>query len=142
MEAGDDLLGLVRKDGSVAAVQTPDEIQVILARLAGQEIAVLQVLGINSLKSFSPMPSALTGDTIESSAVVDRLFTVITTGHQVKVDLQRTGRVVWLPRTEPYVMSAGTSRPTLRLVLASGQGLDLTEPAKTKRIAVTISARP
>ena len=57
----------------------PDEIQASLAMLEGQEIAKLQVLGINSLKSFSPMPDALTGDTIEASAVSDQLFRMTTT---------------------------------------------------------------
>ena len=131
----------MREDVTMAAIQTPDEIQAVLARLEGEEIATLQVLGINSLKSFSPMPDALAGDTIESSIVADRLFTVTTTGHEVAVDLQRTGKLVWLSSGEPYVMSAGSSRPTVRLVLASGQGLDITEPAKTKRITVTVSNR-
>ncbi len=71
---------------------TLDEIQAILARLEGEEIVVLQVLGINSLKSFSPMPDALAGDTIESSAVSERHFTVTTTGHEMAIDLQRTGK--------------------------------------------------
>lgn len=126
----------------MAAIQTPDEIQGILTRLVGEEIAVLQVLGINSLKSFDPTPDALAGDTIESSTVADRQFTVSTTAHHLTVDLQRTGRMVWLSEAEPYVMSAGSARPTVRLVLASGRGLDLTEPVKTKRITVAVTARP
>lgn len=125
----------------MVAIQTLDEIQAILARLEGEEIVVLQVLGINSLKSFSPMPDALAGDTIESSAVSERHFTVTTTGHEMAIDLQRTGKMVWLPNAEPYVMAVGSAPPTVRLVLANGEGLDLTEPAKTKRITVTISAR-
>lgn len=125
----------------MAAIQTSDEIQDLLDRLHGQEIAALQVLGINSLKSFAPMPEALAGDTIESTGVADRLLTVTTDRHQVVFDLQRTGKLVWLAKAEPYVMAVGSSRPTVRLILASGQGLDLTEPAKTKRITVTVSAR-
>lgn len=126
----------------MTATQTPDEIQAILTLLEGEETATLQVLGINSLKSFSPMPDALAGDTIESSTLVDRQFTVCTTAHRIAVDLQRTGRLVWLPAAEPYVIAAGSARPTVRLVLTSGQGLDLTEPARSKRITVTLSARP
>lgn len=125
----------------MAPIQTTDEIQAILALLEGQKIVNLQVLGVNSLKSFSPMPDALTGDAIEASAVSGRLFTVTTTRHQVAFDLQRTGKLVWLAKAEPYVMAAGSARPTVRLMLANGQGLDLTEPAKTKRITVTVSTR-
>ncbi len=78
----------------MAAIQTPDQIQANLTRLEGEKIAALQVLGINSLKSFLPMPDALVGDTIESSEVVDRQFIVSTTGHTIAVDLQRTGKLV------------------------------------------------
>ncbi|MEI2825789.1 MAG: hypothetical protein V9F04_04855 [Dermatophilaceae bacterium] len=126
----------------MAAIQTPDEIQAILTRLEGEQIATLQVLGINSLKSSSPMPHALEGDMVESSAVTDRQFTVVTNRHEIAVDLQRTGKLLWLAAADPYVMAVGSVRPTVRLVLRSGQGVDLTEPAKTKRITVTVSARP
>jgi len=126
---------------NMAAIQTSDEIQSLLTRLDGCEIATLQVLGINSLKSMSPMPDALIGEIIESTSVADRLFTVTTASHQVAFDLQRTGKIVWLSSATPYVMASGSSRPTARLILADGQGLDLTEPAKTKRITVTISTR-
>lgn len=125
----------------MATVQTSDEIQAILSRLEGEEITTLQVLGINSLKSLSLMPEALAGEEIESTHVSDRMFTVTTADHQMIFDLQRTGKLVWLPQSEPYVMTAGSSRPTVRLVLAGGQGLDLTEPAKTKRITLTLSTR-
>jgi hypothetical protein len=126
---------------TMATIQTSNEIQTLLARLEGQQIATFQVLGINSLKSMSPMPDALAGDAIESTNVQDRLFSITTTNHQVVFDLQRTGKIVWLPNAAPYVLTAGSARPTIRLVLADGQGLDLTEPAKTKRITVTISTR-
>lgn len=125
----------------MAAVQSLEDIQSLLVRLVGREIRALQVFGINSLKSVSPMPDSLAGEVIESMNVDERLFTVITSGHRVVFDLQRTGRVVWLANAEPYATSAGSSRPTIRLILADGEGLDLTEPAKTKRITVTISNR-
>lgn len=125
----------------MASIQTSDEIQEILTRLHGHEISTLQVLGINSLKSMSPMPDALVGDVVESSSIQDRVFTVRTQAHEIAVDLQRTGKLVWLADAGPYVMAAGSSRPTVRLVLVGGQGLDLTEPAKTKRITVTLSDR-
>lgn len=125
----------------MATMQTPEEVQNILAHLEGQRIVSLQVLGVNSLKSFSPPLDALAGDAIEGCVVVDRLLTLTTTRHHVAFDLQRTGKLVWLPTAEPYSMAAGSVRPTVRLLLGDGQGLDLTEPAKTKRITVTLSAR-
>lgn len=132
----------VREDSCVASIQTSDEIQEVLTRLRGQEISALQVLGINSLKSMSPMPEALAGEVVESTSIKDRIVTLETPAHQVVIDLQRTGNLVRLTDAQPYAMAAGSSRPTVRLVLEGGQGLDLTEPAKTKRITVTLSARP
>lgn len=131
----------VRKNAGMAAIQTPDEIRGLLARLQNQTISTLQVLGINSLKSMSPMPDALVGAAVESTTVDDRRFTITTQHHRVVIDLQRTGKLVWLTSAAPYAMSAGSTRPTVRLILANGAGLDLTEPSKTKRITVTIATR-
>jgi hypothetical protein len=128
----------VRHDRQVAAPQNVNQIHQILERLNGQKIAGLQVLGINSLKSLSPMPHELVGDTVIATAVSDRMFTIRTNVHTMVVDLQRTGRLVWVDSAAPYTLVAGAVRPTVRLLLADGSGLDLTEPAKTKRIAVTL----
>lgn len=122
------------------AIQSAAQIQELLDRLQGGEVATLQVLGINSLKSISPTPDNVTGEIISGSDVVDRVITVCTTNLSITFDLQRTGRLVWLESAEPYRLAAGTSRPTVRLLLADGSGLDLTEPAKTKRIAVALVA--
>ncbi|MCM4082019.1 hypothetical protein [Paractinoplanes hotanensis] len=125
----------------MTAAQTIDEIQAILDRLRGEVIATLQVLGINSLKSTSPLPEAVVGDAVERTSVESRLVSITTSLHVIVFDLQRTGKLVWLENAQPYVMVAGASRPTVRLLLASGQGLDLTEPAKTKRVTVTVTTR-
>ena len=124
----------------MAAIQSTDQIQTILDRLHGEEIAALQVVGINSLKSLPRMADALAGKTIETTTVADRLVTVITARHQVVFDLQRTGKLVWLDNAEPYLIFAGASRPTVRLLLTSGEGLDLAEPAKTKRVTDHLDA--
>ena len=125
----------------MSTIQTTDEIKSLLARLEGETVALLQVLGINSLKSMTTMPWALEGEPVTSTLVDDRQVVVITSGHRVVFDLQRTGKLVWLTGATPYVQAPGAVRPTVRLILAGGQGLDLTEPAKTKRITVTISTR-
>ena len=125
----------------MASVQSKDEIQSLLTRLKGREITTLQVLGINSLKSVSPTPDALAGELIESTNVEERFFTVTTAGHQMVFDLQRTGKLVWLNSATPYVATARSPRPTVRLILSDGQGIDLTEPARTKRITITLVKR-
>lgn len=126
---------------SMASIQTSEEIESLLTHFEGEEISTLQVLGINSLKSMTVMPETLAGDVIRSTNVDDRHFTLVTDDHEVVFDLQRTGKLVPLHGAVPYVMAPGAARPTVRLVLTNGQGLDLTEPAKTKRITVTISTR-
>ena len=96
---------------------------------------------MNALKSMTPMPDALAGEVVTSTRVQDRLLTIGTADHEVTLDLQRTGKRVWLKSAEPYVVAPSSPRPTVRLIFADGQGLHLMEPAKTKRITVTISAR-
>ncbi|RNI00956.1 hypothetical protein EEZ25_18270 [Micromonospora aurantiaca] len=125
----------------MTVIQDIDEIQAVLDRLQGEEIATLQVLGINSLKSTTPLPEALVGDTVESTSVENRVVAITTTRYAIVFDLQRTGKLVWLDGVQPYLMVAGSLRPTARLLLASGRGLDLTEPARTKRITVTLTTR-
>lgn len=125
----------------MALVQSKVEIQGLLTRLKGREITTLQVFGVNSLKSVSPTPDPLAGELIESTNVEERFFTVTTAGHQMVFDLQRTGKLVWLKSATPYVATAGSPRPTVRLILSDGQGIDLTEPARTKRVTIPLAKR-
>lgn len=122
------------------SIQSAEQIQELLDRLRGREVAALQVLGINSLKSISPAPETVTGEVISGSDVTERIVTVRSTNVTITIDLQRTGRVVWLESAEPYRSIAGVSRPTVRLLLSDGTGLDMVEPARTKRIAVALVA--
>ncbi|GHJ40459.1 hypothetical protein [Streptomyces sp. TS71-3] len=125
----------------MATNQSAAEIASLLERLKGKKIATLQVLGVNSLKSISPLPEAVVGEAVTDVDVVERIINVHTAGHRISFDLQRTGRVVTLDSAEPYRLAAGVSRPTARLLMVDGSGVDLTEPAKTKRVTVTIVTR-
>jgi hypothetical protein len=126
----------------VSTIQSAEQIKELLKRLHGREIAGLQVLGINSLKSLSPIPDAVTGEVVTASEIANRTVTIRTASHSIAFDLQRNGRLVWLDSAAPCRLVTGASRPTVRLLLADGCGLDLTEPAKTKRITVTLAAAP
>ncbi|MEH0513393.1 hypothetical protein QBC31_22220 [Streptomyces sp. B21-079] len=125
----------------MATIQSPAEMMILLRRLTGQKIAALQVLGINSLKTFSPPPEALVGEAVTAARVLDRTISIDTVSHVISFDLQRTGRVVPLENAEAYTPAAGGNRPTVRLLMADGSGIDLSEPARTKRITVAITAR-
>jgi hypothetical protein len=116
------------------SVQTPNEILGLLERVVGETVSELRVMGVNSLKTVTPNPTDLVGSTIRKVAVDDRILRLALTHHLLTVDLQRTGRIVWFA---PDVAD-GTSRPTLRLVVASGGRLDFMEPARTKRITLRI----
>jgi hypothetical protein len=123
----------------MAATQ-PTELQLgLLNRLLGESVAQLQVLGVNSLKSVTPPLSDLVGLEITAVSVSERLVTIGMGSCIATIDLQRTGRLQWLDHAEPAQIGR-PSLPTLRLLLQSGAGLDFSEPAKTKRIAVTICA--
>lgn len=119
-------------------IQTAEEVQELLNRLLGEEIVDLQVLGINSLKTLSPAPRDLVGDVIERCHVDHRILTIFTGRHTIRIDLQRAGRLVWWSAVAPVTPGAGP-RPTVRIALGGGQGVDLTEPSKTKRITITIA---
>jgi hypothetical protein len=123
----------------VASVQTAGEIAATLERPHGKRITLLQVLGINSLKPLTPTADDLVGEVIDASEVANRTFTLHAGAHLVIFGLQRTGRVVWMAASEPFRLAAG-GMPTVRLTTKEGS-VDLSEPAKTKRITVTVRER-
>jgi hypothetical protein len=67
----------------------------------------------------------------------ERVITISTTACEIRVDLQRIGRVTWLENADAWQLSSGVP-PTVRLLLDDGSGLDFTESAKTKRVAVSL----
>lgn len=124
----------------VPPVQSPREIDELLAgHLVGRSIRQLQVLGVNSLKTVTPHPDVLVGAEVRSAHCEDRIITISTAAHKVRMDLQRTGRVAWLRDAAAWQASSRAPLPSVRLLLDDGTGLDLTEPAKTKRISVSVS---
>ncbi|MEU4603492.1 hypothetical protein AB0F43_10980 [Kribbella sp. NPDC023972] len=124
----------------MATVQSEEEIRDLLTRLVGEKITGFQVLGINSLKSLAPPPDAVVGEVVSAIEVAGRILRLQTIAVTVTVDLQRVGKLVWLKAAEPFRHSPGVPMPTVRLLLEGGAGLDLTEPAKTKRITVALTA--
>lgn len=122
--------------------QPDEEIRSILGGLKGREVAMLQVLGVNSLKSVTPSPDALVGEVVNDAALCDdRTFCVTTSSYSCMFDLQRAGTVVQITNAEPHPVVAGGLQPTVRLLLVDRGGFDLVEPVKTKRITVTLRRR-
>ena len=124
------------------SVQTPREIDDLLAeQLIGRSIRQLQVLGVNSLKTVMPSTAELVGEQVVSTRCEGRVIAVSTAAYEIRVDLQRTGRVTWLVGADVWQVSSSAPLPTVRLLLDDGTGLDFTEPAKTKRITVSLLPR-
>jgi hypothetical protein len=125
--------------GSVPSVQSPCEINdLLVAHLVGRSIRNLQVLGVNSLKTVMPTADALIGEQVRIARCEERVIVITTTAYEIHIDLQRTGRLTWLKSADPWQVSSGVPLPSARLLLDDGTGLDLTEPARTKRITVSL----
>jgi hypothetical protein len=124
---------------SMPSVQTPREIDDLLAeQLIGRSIRQLQVLGVNSLKTVTPSAADLVGEQVRSARCEERVITISTAAYEIRVDLQRTGRVTRLKSVDAWQLSSGVPLPTVRLLLDDGTGLDFAEPAKTKRVTVSL----
>lgn len=123
----------------MADPQSTQEILSILERIVGESVRDLQVLGINSLKSVVPAPSDLVGATITSVGANQRIVQIDLGRFSATFNLERTGRLVWLDTAEPAQVGR-SNPPTVRLLLESGSAVDFTEPARTKRISVTLGA--
>jgi hypothetical protein len=127
---------------AMPSVQSMREIESLLAeRLVGRSIRQLQVLGVNSLKTVTPSPADLDGERVVGANCNERIIVISTTTFEIRVDLQRAGRVNWLKRADAWQLSSGVPLPTVRLLLDDSAGLDFTEPAKTKRITVSLLPR-
>lgn len=127
-------------DCDMTPPQSTAEILVLLERLIGESVSQFQVLGINSLKSVTPSTKDLEGRVITAVRADHRKLEIELGDVRASVDLQRTGRLAWL-ETASQAKIGHAHLPTLRLILESGSALDFTEPAKTKRISLSLAAR-
>lgn len=108
--------------------------------ITSKQIASMQVLGINSLKSLQPSPESMAGQVITDLSLDEstRKIEIILDQHIILVDMARTGTVVALERSLAWQASEKSPTPTARILFTDGSALDFREPAKTKRISFTI----
>lgn len=100
---------------------------------------MLEVLGINALKTVAPPPSAVIGESVIGAAFdgVGRLH--ITCGQlMIEVDFARTGGIEVATTLAQWRPEGKTIPPTGRLLLVDGSGVDFKEPGRTKRITFAI----
>lgn len=131
----------VRQDAVVPAVQTPHEIDELLSPLIGRSISRLQVLAPNALKTVLPDPGTLTGALVIATICAGRVIKISTTSCALVINLERTGRVDWTKTADAWGPVSGTPQPTARLLFDDRPGLNFIEPAKTKRITISLLAR-
>lgn len=123
----------------MAEPQSAQEILSILQQIVGESISQIQVLGVNSLKSITPTPQDFVGSKVTKVHAAERSIRIEVGDLSVNLNLQRTGKLIWLESAEPAQIGR-PGLPTIRILLGSGPALDFTEPARTKRISVTLSA--
>jgi hypothetical protein len=120
---------------------TPD-FDAVRKQMIGKSVAFMQVWGINTLKTVDPPLTMLAGETVVELRAneQERRIQITLSSHVVEIDLARTGTVSLLQSAEPWPPTAGTPMPTARIGFTDLTGVDLREPARTKRI--TLAVRP
>lgn len=125
------------------SAQSAADVEVILnEHVIGRSIRGLQVLGINALKTIDPRPDVLVGCPVLRATVKPPRLEIATLDYEIHIDLARTGRLDWLDSGNEWRPTDRRSGPTLRLLLDDGGAVDFIEPAKTKRITVSIHRSP
>ncbi|MFJ2645424.1 Fpg/Nei family DNA glycosylase [Streptomyces sp. NPDC087420] len=114
------------------------------AHLVGKEIVRVLPLTVNVLKTYDPPLSALEGSTVTSVGRFGKYLDIVAAdaGLHLAVHLARAGWLRWKDTFPPTPPRPGKGPLALRVVLAEGDGFDLTEAGTTKRLAVHLVRDP
>ncbi|WP_446041498.1 Fpg/Nei family DNA glycosylase [Streptomyces sp. SID1121] len=112
--------------------------------LVGKEIVRVLPLTVNVLKTYDPPLSALEGSTVTSVGRFGKYLDIVAAdaGLHLAVHLARAGWLRWKDTFPPAPPRPGKGPLALRVVLAEGDGFDLTEAGTTKRLAVHLVRDP
>ena len=116
----------------------------LVGHLVGREIVRVLPLTVSVLKTYDPPLSALEGGTVTDVGRHGKFLDIVVggAGLHLVIHLARAGWLRWkdsFPATPPR---PGKGPLALRLVLAEGDGFDLTEAGTTKRLAVHLVRDP
>ncbi|MFE4171789.1 Fpg/Nei family DNA glycosylase [Streptomyces sp. NPDC056909] len=117
-------------------------------QLVGKEIVRVLPLTVNVLKTYDPPLSALEGATVTAIARHGKYLDIVAAGADdgtelhLAVHLARAGWLRWKDSFPPEPPRPGKGPLALRVVLAGGEGFDLTEAGTTKRLAVHLVHDP
>jgi hypothetical protein len=91
------------------------------------------------LMTVSPSADDLVGEQVRSAHCEERVVVISTTAYEIRVDLQRTRCVTWLEKRRCLAaIERSASFHRGQLLSDNGSRLGFTEPAKTKRVAVSL----
>lgn len=111
-----------------------------LKRLVGEQIDQVQVLSANALKTvFPPLATLCNQRVLEAGFSDSRRISLVTSAATIGINLERTGRASWHESASPWTPGQPAA-PTIRILTLGGSALDLTEPARTKRITISLFA--
>ncbi|MEV0041777.1 DNA-formamidopyrimidine glycosylase family protein [Streptomyces sp. NPDC050804] len=117
-------------------------------QLVGKEIVRVLPLTVNVLKTYDPPLSVLEGATVTAIARHGKYLDIVAAGADggtelhLAVHLARAGWLRWKDSFPPEPPRPGKGPLALRVVLAGGEGFDLTEAGTTKRLAVHLVHDP
>ncbi|MFJ8749123.1 Fpg/Nei family DNA glycosylase [Streptomyces sp. NPDC102441] len=110
--------------------------------LVGQEIARVLPLAISVLKTYDPPLTAVEGATVSSVARRGKFLDITAGELHLLIHLARAGWLQWKDSFHATPPRPGKGPLALRMLLAGGEGFDLTEMGTTKRLAVHLVRDP
>src|SRR3954464_4190080 len=108
----------------------------------GQVVARVDVASINVLKTFAPPVSALQGLEVTGVTRHGKFLDLDVDGLHLIAHLSRAGWLHWRDKLPTGMLKPGKGPIALRVHLANGAGLDLTEQGTQKRLAVYVVRDP
>ncbi|MFD5779020.1 Fpg/Nei family DNA glycosylase [Streptomyces sp. NPDC126933] len=113
-------------------------------QLVGKEIVRVLPLTVNALKTYDPPLSALEGATVTGIGRHGKYLDIVAgeAGLHLAIHLARAGWLRWKDSFPEAPPRPGKGPLALRVVLAEGDGFDLTEAGTTKRLAVHLVRDP
>lgn len=130
------------QDTEMVLVRSPQAVlDLVRAEAIGHVVNVLEVYGINSLKSVVPPISEVRGRSVDAAHFDSeaRLVLLLAGDLVLRINLERTGGLTVVRTTQVWTPGATGTPPTARLLLQTGRGLDFREPGRTKRITFDLA---
>jgi len=116
------------------------------SRLTGKQIARLDIVAFQALKTYDPPVTALEGRTITTIGRHGKFLDITASAGpddlHVVIHLARAGWLRWRNNAPQATVRRGAGPLAARLVLEDGSGFDLTEAGTKKSLAVSVVRAP